>query len=363
MTKNKNNVYGRIDRIKDGIISVKGLESIPFGGVVFFSKGLTDHKKKTTYFEGVLKSITKSKLIGIVMELTQTGIKITQLGQSNVLSAGDVAIYNPKLNRQLMITVSLKMLGHIVDPLGYSFKTKKAFRKGTRKYVEIKAPGIISRKSIKEPLETGIKIIDSLLPIGRGQRELIIGDRGTGKTTIAVDTILNQKKKGVYCVFVAIGQKRTTVQNIFNTLKTNAAMSYTTIVATISSDMAALQFYAPYSGCAIGEYYRDAGKPSLIVYDDLSKHAVAYRQLSLLLRRPPGREAYPGDIFYVHSRLLERAAKLNISFGHGSLTALPIVETQAGDVSGYIPTNVISITDGQIFLEKQLFHEGILHRQ
>jgi F-type H+-transporting ATPase subunit alpha len=225
--------------------------------------------------------------------------------------------------------------------------------------VEFKAPGVIKRQGVKEPLQTGIKAIDSMIPIGRGQRELIIGDRGTGKTAIAVDTIINQKGQDVICIYVAIGQKRSTVARVVSTLQAQGAMEYTIVVSATASDPAPLQFLAPYSGCAMGEYFRDNGKHALIIYDDLSKHAVAYRQLSLLLRRPPGREAYPGDVFYVHSRLLERAAKLSADLGGGSLTALPIIETQAGDVSAYIPTNVISITDGQIYLGADLFYSGI----
>lgn len=261
------------------------------------------------------------------------------------------------------------MLGRVVDPLGNAIDGHGPIKSDQRQRVELKAPGIIPRKSVHEPMQTGLKSVDSLVPIGRGQRELIIGDRQTGKTAIAIDTIINQKAafndpnsddtKRLYCIYVAIGQKRSTVANIVKTLKDHDALRYSIIVAATASEAAPLQFLAPYSGCAIGEYFRDNGKHALIIYDDLSKQAVAYRQMSLLLRRPPGREAYPGDVFYLHSRLLERAAKMNMKHGGGSLTALPIIETQAGDVSAYIPTNVISITDGQIFLETELFYKGI----
>ena len=259
------------------------------------------------------------------------------------------------------------MLGRVFDALGNPIDGQGPVKSNERKRVEIKAPGIIPRKSVSEPMQTGLKAVDGLVPIGRGQRELIIGDRQTGKTAIAVDTIINQKtnfdsgdtQKQLFCVYVAIGQKRSTVANLVNTLKTHNALRYTIVVAATASEAAPLQFLAPYSGCAIAEFFRDNGKHALIIYDDLSKQAVAYRQMSLLLRRPPGREAYPGDVFYLHSRLLERAAKLNKDFGGGSMTALPVIETQAGDVSAYIPTNVISITDGQIFLETELFYKGI----
>jgi proton translocating ATP synthase F1 alpha subunit len=251
------------------------------------------------------------------------------------------------------------MLGRVFDALGNPIDGLGPVKTDKRKRVEIKAPGIIPRKSVNEPMQTGLKAVDGLVPIGRGQRELIIGDRQTGKTAIAIDTIINQKTnfesgdttRQLFCVYVAIGQKRSTVANIVKTLKDHNALRYTIVVAATASEAAPLQFLAPYSGCAIGEFFRDNGKHSLIIYDDLSKQAVAYRQMSLLLRRPPGREAYPGDVFYLHSRLLERAAKMNKTFGGGSMTALPVIETQAGDVSAYIPTNVISITDGQIFLE------------
>merc|ERR1740139_1983905 len=261
----------------------------------------------------------------------------------------------------------MSLLGRVVDPLGNAIDGHGEIVSDQRQRVELKAPGIIPRKSVHEPMQTGLKAVDSLVPIGRGQRELIIGDRQTGKPAIAIDTILNQKyafdsgdtNKQLYCIYVAIGQKRSTVANIVRTLAEKDALRYTIIVAATASDAAPLQFISPYAGCAIGEFFRDNGMHVLIIYDDLSKQAVAYRQMSLLLRRPPGREAYPGDVFYLHSRLLERAAKMNASHGGGSLTALPVIETQAGDVSAYIPTNVISITDGQIFLESELFWKGI----
>jgi len=259
------------------------------------------------------------------------------------------------------------MLGRVIDALGNAIDGKGPIMTTERTRIEIKAPGIIPRKSVHEPMQTGLKSVDALVPIGRGQRELIIGDRQTGKTAIAIDTILNQKSifeagdhsKSLYCIYVAVGQKRSTVSNIVRLLQERDCMKYSVVVAATASDAAPLQFLAPYSGCAIGEFFRDNAKHALIIYDDLSKQAVAYRQMSLLLRRPPGREAYPGDVFYLHSRLLERAAKMNENHGAGSLTALPIIETQAGDVSAYIPTNVISITDGQIFLETELFHKGV----
>merc|ERR1740117_111307 len=262
----------------------------------------------------------------------------------------------------------MSLLGRVVDPLGNAIDGHGEIVSDQRQRVELKAPGIIPRKSVHEPMQTGLKAVDSLVPIGRGQRELIIGDRQTGKTAIAIDTILNQKyafdsgdtNKQLYCIYVAIGQKRSTVANIVKTLREKDALKYTIVVAATASDAAPLQFISPYSGCAIGEYFRDNGMHALIIYDDLSKQAVAYRQMSLLLRRPPGREAYPGDVFYLHSRLLERAAKMNLkTHGGGSLTALPVIETQAGDVSAFIPTNVISITDGQIFLETELFYKGV----
>jgi F-type H+-transporting ATPase subunit alpha len=255
--------------------------------------------------------------------------------------------------------VGEELVGRVVNALGQPIDEGSAIETKNFRNIEQKAPGIVARMPVKEPLQTGLKAIDSMIPIGRGQRELIIGDRGTGKTALAVDTIINQKGAGVFCFYVAIGQKRSTVARVVDILKKNGAMEYTTVVAATASEPAPLQYIAPYAGCAMGEYFRDSGRHALCIYDDLSKHAQAYRQLSLLLRRPPGREAFPGDIFYLHSRLLERAAKLSDQLGGGSLTALPIIETQAGDVSAYIPTNVISITDGQIYLESELFYSGV----
>jgi len=257
------------------------------------------------------------------------------------------------------VGVSDSMLGRVVDGLGKPIDGKGDIPSDQFKPVEIKAPGVVARKSVNEPLQTGIKAIDTMIPIGRGQRELILGDRQTGKTAIAIDTIINQKGKNVFCIYVAIGQKQSTVAQVVEKLKENGAFEYTTVVAANASDPAPYQFLAPFTGCAIGEHFRDSGRHALIIYDDLTKHAYSYRQLSLLLRRPPGREAYPGDVFYLHSRLLERAAKMSDENGGGSLTALPIIETQAGDVSAYIPTNVISITDGQIYLETDLFYSGV----
>ena len=301
---------------------------------------------------------------GMALNLETDNVGIVILGNDREIQEGDIV---KRTGSIVDVPIGEGMLGRVVDPLGNAIDGLGPVASDTRQRVEVKAPGIIPRKSVHEPMQTGLKCVDALVPIGRGQRELIIGDRGTGKTAIAVDTILNQKKhfdngdvaKQLYCIYTAIGQKRSTVANIVRSLKINKAMEYSVVVAATASDSAPIQFLAPYSACAIGEYFRDNGKHALIIYDDLSKQAVAYRQMSLLLRRPPGREAYPGDVFYLHSRLLERAAKMNESHGAGSLTALPIIETQAGDVSAYIPTNVISITDGQIFLETELFHKGV----
>ena len=301
---------------------------------------------------------------GMALNLENDNVGVVIFGDDREIKEGDTV----KRTKSIVdVPVGKELLGRVVDGLGNPIDGKGNLSASKRKRVEVKAPGIIPRQSVNEPMQTGLKAIDSLIPIGRGQRELIIGDRQTGKTAVAVDTIINQKsinesedeKKKLYCVYVAIGQKRSTVAQIVKTLEDAGAMKYTTVVSATASDSAPLQFLAPYTGCTIGEYYRDNGMHALIIYDDLSKQAVAYRQMSLLLRRPPGREAYPGDVFYLHSRLLERAAKLNESNGGGSLTALPIIETQAGDVSAYIPTNVISITDGQIFLETELFNQGI----
>jgi len=331
---------GTILSVKDGVVRSNGLPNVQAGEMVQF---------------------IGTEILGMALNLEKESVSIVILGNDAEIKAGGSVRRTTDL---VSVNVGDAILGRVVNALGQPIDDKGPINTTQTIRIERKSPGIITRKSVHEPLQTGIKAIDSLLPIGRGQRELIIGDRQTGKTTIAIDTILNQayineETIDMYCVYVAIGQKVSTISNIISVLEEKNALRYTTIVAASASDSAPLQFLAPYTGCAIGEYFRDNGKAALIIYDDLSKHAVAYRQMSLLLRRPPGREAYPGDIFYIHSRLLERAAKLNENFGAGSLTALPIVETQAGDVSGYIPTNVISITDGQIFLEKDLFYKGI----
>lgn len=301
---------------------------------------------------------------GMALNLETDNVGIVVLGNDREIQEGDIV---KRTGSIVDVPIGEGMLGRVIDPLGNPIDGLGPIQSDMRQRVELKAPGIIPRKSVHEPMQTGLKSVDALVPIGRGQRELIIGDRQTGKTAIAIDTIINQKKgfsqsdatKRLYCIYVAVGQKRSTVANIVKILKDFGSMDYTTVVAATASDAAPLQFLAPYSGCAIGEFFRDNNKHALIIYDDLSKQAVAYRQMSLLLRRPPGREAYPGDVFYLHSRLLERAAKMNEHHGSGSLTALPVIETQAGDVSAYIPTNVISITDGQIFLETELFYRGI----
>ena len=293
---------------------------------------------------------------GMVLNLEEDNVGIALLGQFESIKEGDQV---KRTGRIVEVPVGDELLGRVVNAIGLPIDGGKPLATKERRVVEIKAPGIVARKSVHEPLQTGLKAIDSMIPIGRGQRELIIGDRGTGKTAVAVDTILNQKGLGVFCFYVAIGQKQSTVATVVDRLQKAGAMEYTTVVVAGASEPAPLQFIAPYTGCTMAEYYRDSGRHALIVYDDLSKQAVAYRQLSLLLRRPPGREAYPGDVFYLHSRLLERAAKLDKEYGEGSLTALPIIETQAGDVSAYIPTNIISITDGQIYLEGDLFYSGI----
>jgi F-type H+-transporting ATPase subunit alpha len=293
---------------------------------------------------------------GMVLNLEEDNVGVVLLGDYEAIREGDTVKRTGKI---VQVPVGDELLGRVVNALGEPIDGGKPLATKEYRMVEIKAPGIVTRKSVHEPLQTGLKAIDSMIPIGRGQRELIIGDRGTGKTAVAVDTILNQKGLNVYCFYVAIGQKQSTVASVVDKLRKEGAMEYTTVVSATASTPAPLQFIAPYTGCTMAEYYRDSGRHALIVYDDLSKQAVAYRQMSLLLRRPPGREAYPGDVFYLHSRLLERAAKLNDKQGNGSLTALPIIETQAGDVSAYIPTNVISITDGQIYLESDLFYSGI----
>ena len=300
----------------------------------------------------------------MALNLETDNVGIVVLGNDREIQEGDIV---KRTGSIVDVPIGDGLLGRVVDALGNPIDGAGPIKSDQRQRVELKAPGIIPRKSVHEPMMTGLKSVDSLVPIGRGQRELIIGDRQTGKTAIAIDCIINQKKafeandptKSLYCIYCAVGQKRSTVANIVRVLQQNGSMDYSCVIAATASEAAPLQFLAPYSGCAIGEHFRDGGKHALIIFDDLSKQAVAYRQMSLLLRRPPGREAYPGDVFYLHSRLLERAAKMNETHGAGSLTALPVIETQAGDVSAYIPTNVISITDGQIFLETELFYKGI----
>ena len=334
---------GKVLSVGDGIARVYGLDNVQAGEMVEFKDG--------------------SK--GMALNLESDNVGIVIFGDDKAIKEGDTV---KRTGSIVDVPVGKELLGRVVDALGNPIDGKENLKRSIkRKRVEVKAPGIIPRKSVNEPMQTGLKAIDSLIPIGRGQRELIIGDRQTGKTAVAIDTIINQKKinesddekKKLYCIYVAIGQKRSTVAQILKTLQDAGAMDYTIIVSATASDPAPLQFLAPYTGCTFGEFFRDNGMHALIIYDDLSKQAVAYRQMSLLLRRPPGREAYPGDVFYLHSRLLERAAKLNDENGGGSLTALPIIETQAGDVSAYIPTNVISITDGQIFLGTELFNQGV----
>jgi F-type H+-transporting ATPase subunit alpha len=292
----------------------------------------------------------------MVLNLEEDNVGAAILGEAHHIKEGDTV---KRTERIVQVPVGEALIGRVVDGIGIPIDGQGEITSSEYRQVEIKAPGIVARKSVHEPMQTGLKAIDAMVPIGRGQRELIIGDRQTGKTAVATDTIINQKGQNVICIYVAIGQKRSTVAQVVDKLKQFGAMDYTIVVAATASDPAPLQFIAPYTGVTMGEFFRDSGKHALIIYDDLSKQAVAYRQLSLLLRRPPGREAYPGDVFYLHSRLLERAAKLNDEMGAGSLTALPIIETQAGDVSAYIPTNVISITDGQIFLETDLFYSGV----
>ena len=334
---------GQVLSVGDGIARVYGLDNVQAGEMVEFSGGIK----------------------GMALNLESDNVGVVIFGDDRSIKEGDVV---KRTGAIVDAPVGKNLLGRVVDALGNPIDGKGDLdKKIERKRVDVKAPGIIPRQSVNQPMQTGLKAIDSLIPIGRGQRELIIGDRQTGKTAVAIDTIINQKeinklgeeKDKLYCIYVAVGQKRSTVAQIVKTLEDAGAMDYTTIVSATASDPAPLQFLAPYTGCTMGEYFRDNSMHALIIYDDLSKQAVAYRQMSLLLRRPPGREAYPGDVFYLHSRLLERAAKLNDEKGGGSLTALPIIETQAGDVSAYIPTNVISITDGQIFLETELFNQGI----
>jgi F-type H+-transporting ATPase subunit alpha len=333
---------GRVLSIGDGIARVYGLKNIQADEMVEFNSGLK----------------------GMALNLEPDNVGVVVFGNDKLIKEGDIV---KRTGAIVDVPVGNELLGRVVDALGNAIDGKGPIASKQRMRVGLKAPGIIPRISVSEPMMTGIKAVDSLVPIGRGQRELIIGDRQTGKTAIAVDTIINQKrfnegseeKKKLFCIYVAIGQKRSTVAQLVKRLADADAMKYTIVVSATASDAAPLQYLAPYAGCAMGEFFRDNGMHALIIYDDLSKQAVAYRQMSLLLRRPPGREAYPGDVFYLHSRLLERAAKMNDDYGGGSLTALPIIETQAGDVSAYIPTNVISITDGQIFLETELFYKGI----
>ena len=325
---------GKIISIADGVAKVYGLKNIMAGEMVEFENGEK----------------------GMALNLEESSVGIVVLGRGEGLKEGDSV---KRLKKLLKVPVGEALIGRVVNALGEPIDAKGSINASEFRFVEEKAKGIMARKSVHEPLHTGIKAIDALVPIGRGQRELIIGDRQTGKTTVAVDTIISQRGQGVICIYVAIGQKQSTVAQVVKKLEEHGAMEYTIVVNAGASDSAALQYLAPYAGVTMGEYFRDNSKHALIVYDDLSKHAVAYREMSLILRRPPGREAYPGDVFYLHSRLLERASKLNDELGAGSLTALPIIETQAGDVSAYIPTNVISITDGQIFLETDLFNSGI----
>jgi F-type H+/Na+-transporting ATPase subunit alpha len=333
---------GQVLSVGDGIARVYGLDTVQAGEMVEFPNGMK----------------------GMALNLEADNVGVVIFGEDSGIREGDTV---KRTGAIVDVPVGRGLLGRVVDALGNPIDGAGPLTDVTRTRVEVKAPGIVPRRSVHEPVQTGLKAIDSLVPIGRGQRELIIGDRQTGKTALAIDTILNQRQvnagtdesKKLYCVYVAVGQKRSTVAQIVKTLQDYGALEYSIVVAATASEPAPLQFLAPYSGCAMGEFFRDNGMHAVMIYDDLSKHAVAYRQMSLLLRRPPGREAYPGDVFYLHSRLLERAAKMNEEHGSGSLTALPVIETQAGDVSAYIPTNVISITDGQIFLETELFYRGI----
>ena len=326
---------GTVILVGDGIARAVGLEKCMSGELVEFENGA----------------------YGMAQNLEENSVSIVLLGDEEGIKEGSVV---KRTGRVVSGPVGAAMIGRVVNALGQPIDGKGPVEAAEYRPIESPAPGIIQRKSVSVPLQTGIKAIDSMIPIGRGQRELIIGDRQTGKTVIATDTIINQKGQDVICIYVAIGQKQSTVAQLVSTLEENGAMDYTIVVSATASEMAPLQYIAPYSGCAMGEYFMAQGRDVLVIYDDLSKHAVAYRALSLLIRRPPGREAYPGDVFYLHSRLLERAARIAPEYGGGSLTALPIIETQAGDVSAYIPTNVISITDGQIFLETELFHSGVM---
>src|SRR6476659_772516 len=325
---------GRVIEVGDGVARIYGLEKALAGELLEFPGGV----------------------FGLVLNLEADNVGAVLLGDDTKIKEGDPVA---RTKRIAQVPVGEALVGRVVNALGQPVDGKGPIESKEFRAIERYAPGVVDRRSVKEPLQTGIKSIDAMIPIGRGQRELIIGDRGTGKTAIAVDSIINQKGQGVFCFYVAVGQKRSTVAQVVKVLEDTGAMAYTTVVVASASESAPLQYIAPYAGCAMGEYFRDSGRHALCIYDDLSKHATAYRQLSLLLRRPPGREAYPGDVFYLHSRLLERAAKMSDERKGGSLTALPIIETQAGDVSAYIPTNVISITDGQIFLESDLFYSGV----
>jgi F-type H+-transporting ATPase subunit alpha len=325
---------GTVTSVGDGIARIYGLDRVMYNELLEFPRDV----------------------FGIALNLEEESVGAVLLGASHLVKEGDLV---RRTHRIMQVPAGPALIGRVVNPLGQPLDGKGPIQTDVHMFVECQAPGVVDRLPVREPLQTGIKAIDAMIPIGRGQRELIIGDRQTGKTAIAVDTILNQKGAGVTCIYVAIGQKNSTIAYTVKILEDHGAMDYAIVVASSASDPSPLQYLAPYSGCAMGEYFRDKGQHALLVYDDLSKHAAAYREISLLLRRPPGREAFPGDVFYLHSRLLERAAKLNDEYGGGSLTALPIIETQAGDVSGYIPTNVISITDGQIYLEQELFNAGI----
>lgn len=325
---------GTVLQVGDGIARLYGLEEAMAGEMVEFSNGVK----------------------GLVLNLEEDNVGVIIMGSDTGIREGDTC---KRTGSILDVPVGDALVGRVVNALGEPLDGKGPIVAENRRRVDVRAPGVVARKSVHEPLQTGLKAVDTMIPIGRGQRELIIGDRQTGKTAVAIDTIINQKGKDVYCFYVAIGQKQSTVRSIVEVLEKAGAMEYTTIISATANDPAPLQFIAPYSGCAMGEEYRDTGRHALIVYDDLSKHAQAYRQVSLLLRRPPGREAYPGDVFYLHSRLLERAAKVSDALGAGSLTALPIIETLANDVAAYIPTNVISITDGQIYLQSDLFYSGV----
>ncbi|MFT5129971.1 MAG: F-type H+-transporting ATPase subunit alpha, partial [Rhodothermales bacterium] len=331
--KSESYEIGTVLAVGDGIARVHGLANVMSGELVDFG----------------------NDLYGMALNLEEDNVGVAIFGDDRGVKEGDQV---KRTERIAEVPIGPELTGRIVDALGVAIDGNAPINAKLSSQIEIKAPGIIERKDVHEPMQTGIKVIDALTPVGRGQRELIIGDRKTGKTSLAIDTIINQRGGDVHCIYVAIGQKRSTVVQVYEKLKAHGAMEYTTIVAATASDPAPMQFLSAYTGCTMGEYFRDNGKHALVIYDDLTKHAQAYRQLSLLLRRPPGREAYPGDVFYLHSRLLERAAKMSDAEGAGSLTALPIIETQGNDVSAYIPTNVISITDGQIFLESDLFNSG-----